>query len=84
MVETGFHVESILYVYHESIHESKEKLKAWVKQWLPHQKYLSVMKRDVFLDELIDSYLMEIGVSSETSGPVHSGEYVLIVEGVKG
>lgn len=83
MVDAGFHVKGIHYVYHESVHENKEKLKAWIKQWLPHGKYLSAIKQDVFLDELINNYLKEIGSSPDTSNPVLWGEYVLIVEGIK-
>ena len=83
MVEAGFHIEAIHYVYHESTHANKEKLKAWVKQWQPHRKHLSIDKQDIFLDELINNYLMEMGLSLETSDQVSWGEYVLIVEGTK-
>jgi trans-aconitate 2-methyltransferase len=83
MVEAGFHIEAIHYVYHESIHANKERLKAWVKQWQPHGKYLSATKQDIFLDELINNYLIEIGFSLETLNPVPWGEYVLIVEAAK-
>lgn len=83
LVGAGFHVEAIQYVYHESIHENKEKLQAWIKQWLPHGKHLSATKQDIFLDELMNAYLTEIGFSLNTSNPVPWGEYVLIVEGTK-
>lgn len=83
MVAAGFHVEAIHYVYHESIHETKGKLLAWVKQWLPHGKYLPDSKQDAFMEELISNYLVEVGVSPDTSEPVRWGEYVLIVEGRK-
>jgi trans-aconitate methyltransferase len=83
MVKTGFHIEAIHYVYHESYHPNKEKLKAWIKQWLPHGKHLCVVKQDVFLDELINNYLVEIGYSLKTLSSIPWGEYVLIVEGSK-
>lgn len=82
MVEAGFHIEAIHYVYHEFIHENKEKLKAWVKQWLPQGKHLAD-KQDTFLDELINHYLAEINVPTDTLNPIPWGEYVLIVEGTK-
>ncbi len=83
MVEAGFHIDAMHYIYHESRHDNKEKLKAWIKQWLPHGKYLSATKQDFFLNELIENYLIEIGFSSGTCTPVHWGEYVLIVEASK-
>lgn len=83
MVKTGFHVEAIHYLYHESIHENKEKLKAWIKQWLPHGKHLPLTQQALFLDDLINNYLVELGVSPNTIDPVKWGEYVLIVEGSK-
>lgn len=83
MVKTGFHVKAIHYLYHESLHENKEKLKAWIKQWLPHGKHLSPNQQTLFLDELINNYLIELGSSPNTIDPVKWGEYVLIVEGSK-
>jgi trans-aconitate 2-methyltransferase len=83
LVDVGFHIEGIHYVYHKSIHENKEKLKLWIKQWLPHGKYLSNEKQDLFLDELIGNYLMEIGLSPDTVNSVEWGEYVLFVEASK-
>ena len=80
MVAAGFHIEVIHYVYHESIHETKEKLRDWVRQWLPHGKHLPVAKQDAFLDELINNYMIEAGFSQEISSPVRWGEYVLIME----
>ncbi len=83
MVDAGFHIKAIHYVYHESIHENKDKLKTWVKQWLPHGKFLPAAKQDAFLTELTHHYLNEMGISQETSDPVLWGEYVLIVEASK-
>lgn len=83
MVEAGFHIGAIHYVYHKFTHENKEKLKAWVRQWLPHGKYLSGLKQDLFLDELISNYLKEVGLSPETSDRVEWDEYILIIEGGK-
>ncbi|HEV8051824.1 MAG TPA: methyltransferase domain-containing protein, partial [Parachlamydiaceae bacterium] len=57
MAGAGFHVEAIHYVYHEFIHENKEKLKAWIKQWLPYGKHLTPKMQDIFMDDLINSYL---------------------------
>jgi trans-aconitate methyltransferase len=80
MVNAGFHIEGIHYIYHQSIHENKEKLKLWIKQWLPHGKHLPSTKQDVFLDELISNYLLELGLSPTTPHAVEWGEYVLFVE----
>lgn len=80
MVNAGFHIEAINYIYHESTHENKEKLLTWIKQWQPHAKHLALNKQQIFLDELIDNYLIEIGQLSESSDPVNWGEYVLVVE----
>lgn len=80
MVKSGFHVEAIHYLYHESIHENKEKLRAWIQQWQPHAKHLPSHKRANFLNELIDNYLIEIGLSPKTTNSIKWGEYVLIVE----
>lgn len=83
MVKAGFHVEAIHYLYHESVHENKESLKAWIRQWQPHMKFLPNEKQSIFLDELVDNYLIEKGCSPDTINPVSWGEYVLIVEGMK-
>ncbi len=83
MVKAGFHIEGLHYLYHESTHENKEKLKAWIKQWQPHAKHLPLADREIFLNELMDQYLLEIGLTSNTLSPVAWGEYVLIVESKK-
>lgn len=83
MVKAGFHIEAIHYLYHESTHQSKEKLKAWIKQWQPHAKYLPLADQASFLEQLINNYLIEIGIDPETSDPVIWGEYVLIVQAKK-
>ncbi len=77
VVDAGFHIRAIHYVYHESIHENREKLKLWIKQWLPHHKHLPECKQIAFLDELMDNYMGEAG------DPVCWGEYVLIVEATR-
>jgi len=81
MVEAGFHIESMHYVYHESIHENKDKLRNWIKQWLPHGKHLTSEKRDLFLDELMSHYFAEMVLDNEM--PVKWGEYVMVVEATK-
>lgn len=81
MVKAGFHVEAIHYIYHESIHENKEKLKNWIKQWQPHVRHLPPLQQSTFLDELINHYLNEMGLAIDTTDPIQWGEYVLIVEG---
>lgn len=83
MVESGFHIQAIQYLYHESVHQNKEKLKAWIRQWQPHAKHLPSSKQEGFLDELLNNYLMEIGLSYDTSDSVTWGEYVLIIEASK-
>lgn len=83
MVEAGFHIETIQYIYHESTHQNKEKLMAWLKQWQPHAKHLPIHKQSAFMDELMVNYLFEIGLDDESSRTVKWGEYVLIVEATK-
>lgn len=83
MIEAGFQVEAIHYIRHESIHQSKEKLQAWIEQWLPHGKYLPEEKRSNFFTQLLSNYLSEMGLSSNTTDKVNWNEYVLIVEGKK-
>lgn len=83
VVEAGFHVEAIHYVYHESFYENKEKLKDWIAQWLPHGKYLAIGNCSLFFNELLHNYLGEMGLPSDSLDKVSWGEYVLIVEGKK-
>ncbi len=83
MIEAGFHVEAIHYLHHESIHENKKKLQAWIEQWLPHGKYLPEEKRSLFFTELLRNYLLEMQASPDTVDKVSWSEYVLIVEGKK-
>jgi len=83
MVKACFHIEAIHYLYHESTHQNKEKLKAWIKQWQPHAKYLPLSDQANFLEQLVDNYLIEIGMDPETKDPVIWGEYVLIVQAKK-
>lgn len=83
MVDAGFHIEGIHYIYHDSLHENREKLKGWLKQWQPHIKSLEPVKQSLFLEELMNHYLIEIGISTDTKDPILWGEYVLIVEGSK-
>lgn len=83
MVDAGFHVQAIQYLYHESIHDNLEKLTGWVKQWLPHGKHLPVSKQPEFFKDLMNNYLSEVGIPHDTSNPITWGEYVLIVEGKK-
>ncbi|MBA2727796.1 MAG: hypothetical protein H0U49_06460 [Parachlamydiaceae bacterium] len=83
LVQAGFHIQAFHYLYHESIHENKEKLKAWIQQWLPHKKYLHPSKQPVFMAELMDNYLIEMGITSDTHEQVVWGEYVLIIQGIK-
>ena len=83
MVEVGFQIGAIHYVRHESIHENKEKLQAWIEQWLPHGKHLPEGKRSDFFTGLLSNYLPEIGLFPDTRDEVSWSEYVLIVEGKK-
>lgn len=83
MVKSGFHIEAIHYFFHESTHENKEKLSAWVKQWEPHAKHLPLHKQEDFFNELMNNYLIEMGFSTETLDPIKWGEYVIIIEAKK-
>lgn len=83
LIQAGFHVRSIHYIYHETVHENKEKLRDWIKQWLPYGKYLSFSKQTLFLNELMHHYLLEIQAPVDTKESVPWGEYVLIIEAEK-
>lgn len=83
MVKSGFHIEAVQYLYHESLHVNRERLTAWIKQWQPHAKHLPSFKQSEFLNELIDNYLIELGLPKDTLEPVKWGEYVLFFEAKK-
>ncbi|MBA3816772.1 MAG: methyltransferase domain-containing protein [Parachlamydiaceae bacterium] len=83
MVKADFQIEAIHYLFHESKHENKERLTAWIKQWQPHAKHLPIHKQTDFLNELINNYLLEIGLHPETLESIKWGEYVLIVQAKK-
>lgn len=83
LVKAGFHIEGLHYLYHESIHDNKEKLKSWIKQWQPHMKFLPAPEQKPFLDQLVDNYLIEMGIDPTFAGAVSWGEYVLIVDAGK-
>lgn len=83
LIEAGFHIEELHYVYHNSVHSNIDALEQWIKQWLPYGKYLPEDQRDSFFKDLMQQYLIETGISSETKEPLTWGEYVLIVHATK-
>lgn len=83
MINAGFHIEAMHYLFHESLHANQDQLKIWVTQWLPHGKHLPASKKESFLNELIQNYLIELGLSPDTSAAIPWGEYVLFVEATK-
>lgn len=83
VVEAGYQIRALHYLYHESRHENRQALQKWIEQWLPHAKQLSHSKRGLFMDELISNYLIEIGQSPERQDSVEWSEYVLIVQAKK-
>ena len=80
--KAGFHITGCHYLYHESLHESKEALQRWIQQWLPHGKHLPMEKQPLFFQELMDHYLEEVKADPKSSS-LSWGEYVLIIEGCK-
>ncbi|OGN61574.1 MAG: hypothetical protein A3F09_05900 [Chlamydiae bacterium RIFCSPHIGHO2_12_FULL_49_11] len=83
MVRAGFHIDSIHYVYHKSMHENRDALQQWIKQWLPHRKHLPPEKQNAFLDSLMQYYLAAMNIDPQQNSPIPWGEYVLIVHGTK-
>ncbi|MBM3184620.1 MAG: methyltransferase domain-containing protein [Chlamydiae bacterium] len=83
LVKAGFHIDGLHYVFRNATLENKEKFKTWIQQWLPESKYLSVYKQLGFMEELVDHYLEEMGLSPNTIEPIQWGEYLLIVEASK-
>ncbi|MBM3199095.1 MAG: class I SAM-dependent methyltransferase [Chlamydiae bacterium] len=84
VLQSGLHLEELHYFYDRSVHPTFDSLKQWVKQWLPHGKYLassSIELQEVFLSELLQAYLQEIGLPENTQGPIYWEEYILLVEG---
>lgn len=82
MIDAGFHIDNIYYVYHESLHVNKDRLKEWIRQWLPYGKYLPDSKKDIFLNELMNHYLRQINFESSEK-PITWGEYVLFINARK-
>lgn len=81
MVESGFHIDQICYTFHEEEFLNKQDFSNWLKQWLPHYKFLPLDKKEVFLKDLIDSYLSQS--STKHNGKIKWGEYILKVEATK-
>lgn len=81
LVDAGFHVNNISYTFNEKKYQNQTELANWIKQWLPHYKYLSKDKNELFLQDLMDAYLTE--TKSEKDQTISWGEYVLQVEAVK-
>lgn len=76
LVQAGFHIYGIHYVYREVVFETEAKLKNWIKQWNPYVKHLPFDLQDTFLDELIQNFDASVD-------PLQWGEYVLFVEAGK-
>ena len=73
LVDAGFHINELQYIYHESIHENRDHLQTWIEQWLPHGKHLQEPKRSAFFEDLMNRY----------PDPTRWGEYVLIIRACK-
>lgn len=73
LVDAGFHIDALHYVYHESVHEDRLALQSWIQQWLPYGKHLSEPKKSAFFEELMNHY----------PDQTRWGEYVLIIQATK-
>lgn len=80
LVEAGFHIDAIHYIYHESIHPTANFLKAWMFQWSQHRKFLPEEEQHAFMDQLVEEYLR---ASNQSKEPLIWGEYVLFIEATK-
>jgi trans-aconitate methyltransferase len=83
LVQAGFSIDQIHYIRHKTTHKNRQELLNWIRQWLPHGKHLPAEKQDLFFQELIDGYCLEMGLDPQGIGPIDWEEYVLIVEGRK-
>ncbi|MBS0634597.1 MAG: methyltransferase domain-containing protein [Verrucomicrobia bacterium] len=72
LVESGFHIDALHYVYCRTPFESKDAFRNWVKQWLPQRKHLPEELQESFLDEFIN----QVDFSQY-------GEYVLLVHATR-
>ncbi|MBS0604594.1 MAG: methyltransferase domain-containing protein [Verrucomicrobia bacterium] len=82
LIETGYHVDGIHYVFTETLHDGKKALGDWVKQWLPHYKALPDTSKEPFLTDLVESYI-EHSTAHRKDAPILWGEYVMIVKASK-
>ena len=83
IVNAGFHIEEIRYTYHITEFDDKTHLTNWIKQWLPHYKFLEERKKEIFIQELMDNYLIENNLDIHYLGKIQWGEYVFRVNGTR-
>lgn len=81
MVNSGFHIDNICYTFYQEDFANKQDFANWLKQWLPHYKFLPFNKKEAFLNVLIDNYLSES--TTEHKNKINWGEYIVTLEATK-
>lgn len=81
IIGSGFEVDKLCYSLHEEKFTSKETLFKWLEQWQPHSQFLPREKREKFLNDLIENYLLENANANENE--IIWREYILSVEATK-
>ena len=75
---SGLHLESLTYSYKEIPHDTKEAFLLWVRQWLPHVRFLPEEKQQDFLEELYANYF-KCGGRQNKEGKIVWEEYIISI-----
>ena len=71
-------MQSLSYILNEREHTNITSLRSWIKQWLPHYKFLPDEKKELFFEDLLDAYALEANVKPNQK--IKWDEYVIQVE----
>lgn len=81
LISAGFQVQNLSYILKEREYTDVISLGSWVKQWLPHYKFLPDEKKELFFKDLMDAYALEMNVKPNQK--IKWDEYVIQVEAIK-
>jgi len=80
--ETGLHASRVELIPKDMKHEGKSDLAAWIRTtWLPYTDRIPERQREKFIDELVDSYMLNYPPDSE--GRIHVQMVRLEVEATR-
>jgi len=80
LMAAGFRVDELRLRFWETQHVNRQAFLLWLRQWLPHYDHLLPAQRDGFMDELVEQYLLEMGLSADHEGAFVWQEFVLFAE----